>query len=74
MPVNNSYRFEEIMGEIEDLVDEAYGLCEGHAASQARSYWVPWMKGSIHNGTGCGPMCTMQDSLDDEPDEDDDEE
>lgn len=73
MPVRDKDRFEEIMGEVKDLVDEAAGLCTGTAAGQASSYWVPWIHGSIDNNTGCGPMCTMQDSLDDEADEDEGE-
>ena len=59
-------RFEEIMAEIKELLDEALELVpEGHARTRAQSYWYATMIMNVtddHDYMG-GCMVGMQDTL-----------
>lgn len=72
-------RFEEIIGEIRELLDEALELVpEGVTRSRAESYWYGNMIVNVtedHNYMS-GSMCSMQDTLEelDEVEEFDEEE
>ena len=71
-------RFEEIIGEIRELLDEALDLVpEGFARSRAESYWYGNMIVNVTEDHGYmgGSMCSMQDTLEefDEVDEEEDE-
>ena len=70
-------RFEEIMVEIKELLDEALELVpEGFARSRAQSYWYGNMIVNVtddHDYMG-GSMCSMQDTLEEFDEEEEDEE
>ena len=69
-------RFEEIIVEIKDLLDEALDLVpDGLARSRAESYWYSNMIVNVTDDHGYmgGSMCSMQDTLE-EFDEEEDEE
>tara|TARA_B100000035_G_scaffold308280_1_gene312701 strand:- start:186 stop:422 length:237 start_codon:yes stop_codon:yes gene_type:complete len=71
-------RFEEIIGEIKELLEEALGLVpDGISRSRAESYWYGNMIVNVTNDHGYmgGSMCSMQDTLEefDEIDEDKEE-
>lgn len=59
-------RFEEIMGEIEELADQARQIIQGKFGGQsmiykrATSYWFPWITSNVRGG---GSMTTMEDTL-----------
>ena len=77
--MSDKYRFEEIIGEIKELLEEALDLVpEGYVRSRAESYWYAHM---IVNVTEdhcymSSSMCSMQDTLEefDEIDEEEKEE
>ena len=76
---DNKYRFEEIIGEIKELLEEALDLVpEGMARSRAESYWYGNMIVNVNEDHGYmgGSMCSMQDTLEefDEIDEEEEEE
>ena len=66
-------RFEEIIDEIKDLLEEAIDLVpEGTARSRAQSYWYAHMIVNVsedHDYLG-GSMHSMQDTLEEFDDED----
>ena len=77
--MSDKYRFEEIIGEIKELLEEALDLVpEGMARSRAESYWYGNMIVNVNEDHGYmgGSMCSMQDTLEefDEIDEGDEEE
>ena len=70
-------RFEEIIGEIRELLDEALDLVpEGFARSRAESYWYGNMIVNVTDDHGYmgGSMCSMQDTLEEFDEEEEDEE
>jgi len=70
-------RFEEIIGEIRELLDEALDLVpEGFARSRAESYWYGNMIVNVTDDHGYmgGSMCSMQDTLEEFEEEEEDEE
>jgi len=70
-------RFEEIIGEIKELLNEAIDLVpEGFARCRAQSYWYPHITTALdddHEYMGRS-MCTMQDTLEEFDEEEEDEE
>ena len=77
--MSDKYRFEEIIGEIKELLEEALDLVpEGMARSRAESYWYGNMIVNVNEDHGYmgGSMCSMQDTLEefDEIDEEEEEE
>ena len=76
--MSDKNRFEEIIGEIRELLDEALDLVpEGLTRSRAESYWYAHMIVNVTEDHGYmgGSMCSMQDTLEefDEEDEEDEE-
>ena len=76
--MSDKNRFEEIIGEIQELLNEALDLVpEGYARSRAESYWYAHMIVNVTEDHGYmgGSMCSMQDTLEefDEVDEEDEE-
>ena len=76
--MSDSLRFEEIMCEIKELLDEAIYLVPPHARSRAESYWYSHMLTSVDSDNGYmgQSMCSMEDSLEaikDAEDEEDEE-
>ncbi len=76
--MSDKNRFEEIIGEIQELLNEALDLVpEGYARSRAESYWYAHMIVNVTEDHGYmgGSMCSMQDTLEefDEEDEEDEE-
>ena len=76
--MSDKYRFEEIIGEIKELLEEALDLVpEGCVRSRAESYWYAHMIVNVTEDHGymAGSMCSMQDTLEefDEADEDDED-
>jgi len=67
-------RFEEIIGEIKELLNEAIDLVpEGFARCRAQSYWYPHITTALdddHEYIG-GSMCTMEDTLNEFDEEED---
>ena len=77
--MSDKYRFEEIIGEIKELLEEALDLVpEGMARSRAESYWYGNMIVNVNEDHGYmgGSMCSMQDTLEEfeEIDEEEEEE
>lgn len=69
-------RFEEIIGEIKELLEEAIDLVpEGIAHSRAESYWYGNMIVNVNDDHGYmgGSMCSMQDTLEEFDEEVEDE-
>ena len=74
--MSDKYRFEEIIGEIKELLEEALDLVpEGSARARAKSYWYGNMIVNVDEDHGfmASSMCSMQDTLE-EFDEIDEEE
>ena len=76
--MSDKYRFEEIIGEIKELLEEALDLVpEGYVRSRAESYWYAHMIVNVTDDHGYmgGSMCSMQDTLEefDEVEEEDEE-
>lgn len=75
--MSDKQRFEEIIGKIKELLEEAIELVpEGHIRSRAQSYWYASMIMNVtdtHEYMG-GSMCSMQDTLEEFYDEDEEEE
>lgn len=73
--MSDKQRFEEIIGEINELLEEAIDLVpEGIARDRAKSYWYAQMIVNIsedHEYMG-GSMHSMQDTLEEFDDEDED--
>jgi len=73
---NNKYRFEEIKEQIKELLEEAIDLVPDHARARANAYWYAHISTSLdddHDYMG-GSMCSMQDSLEEFDDVEEDEE
>lgn len=75
---SDSDRFEEIIDDIKGLIEEAISLVPDYAKARAESYWYAQISMALnenHDYIG-GCMCSMQDTLeefndiDDEDDED----
>ena len=69
-------RFEEIIGEIKELLEEAIDLVpEGMAHSRAESYWYGNMIVNVNDDHGYmgRSMCSMQDTLEEFDEEVEDE-
>ena len=74
--MSDKYRFEEIIGEIKELLEEALDLVpEGMARSRAESYWYGNMIVNVNEDHGYmgGSMCSMQDTIEEWEDEDDED-
>ena len=76
--MSDKYRFEEIIGEIKELLEEAIDLVpEGLSRARAKSYWYANMIINVtedHEYMGSS-MCSMQDTLEEfDDDEKEDEE
>ena len=67
--MSNRDRFEEIIEEIKELLEEAIDLVpEGYSRSRAESYWYRNMIVNVtndHDYMG-GSMCSMQDTLEED--------
>ena len=64
--MSDKCRFEEIIGEIKELLNEALDLVpEGVSRSRAESYWYAHMIVNVTEDHGymSGSMCSMQDTL-----------
>ena len=74
--MSDKQRFEEIIGEIKELLEEAIDLVpEGICRSRAESYWYAHMIVNVnedHDYMG-GSMHSMQDTLEEFDDKDEDE-
>lgn len=73
----SKYRFEEIIGEIKELLDEAISLVpKGLTRSRAESYWYANMIINVDEDHGYlgGSMCSMQNTLEEFYEEKEDEE
>jgi len=76
--MSDKYRFEEIIREIKELLEEAIDLVPDHARARAKAYWYAQIVMALdedHDYLG-GSMCSMKDTLEDfnDIDDDDDEE
>jgi hypothetical protein len=73
---NNKYRFEEIICEIKELLEEAINLVPDHARSRANAYWYAHISTSLDNDHDYmgGSMCSMQDTSEQFYEEEEDEE
>ena len=73
--MSDKYRFEEIICEIKELLEEAIDLVPDHARARAESYWYAHISTSLNEDHGYlgGSMCSMQDTLEDFDEEDEDE-
>lgn len=72
---NDSFRFEEIMSEMKDLLQEAIDIVPDHARARAESYWYAQISMALDEDHGYmgGCMCSMQDTLEEFIDIDDEE-
>lgn len=63
--MENKHRFEEIMEEMNDLLDEAMNLLDNDEKHRARGYWYAHIKSAINKQTEFlgGSMLTMESSL-----------
>ena len=74
--MSDKNRFEEIIGEIKELLEEALDLVpEGYARSRAESYWYAHMIVNVTEDHGymSDSMCSMQDTLEEFEEEDEEE-
>jgi len=73
--MSDKHRFEEIIGEIKELLEEAIDLVPDHARARAESYWYAHMIVNVTEDHDymSSSMCSMQDSLEefDEEEEED---
>ena len=75
--MSDKYRFEEIIGEIKELLEEALDLVpEGYVRSRAESYWYAHMIVNVTEDHGymSASMCSMQDTLEEFEEEDEEDE
>ena len=72
----DKYRFEEIKMQIKELLEEAFELVPEHARASAESYWYSQIAVALDDDHGYlgGSMCSMQDTLEDFDEVDEDEE
>lgn len=74
--MSNKFRFEEIKEQIKELIDEALDLVpEGGVKARARAYWYPQIVMALDNDHEYmgRSMCSMQDTLEEFCDEDEEE-
>lgn len=73
--MSDKYRFEEIICEIKELLEEAIDLVPGHARARAEAYWYAHISTSLNEDHGYlgGSMCSMQDTLEDFDEEEEEE-
>lgn len=74
--MSNKLRFEEIKDQIKELLNEALDLVpEGGAKARAKAYWYPHIITALDNDHEYmgGSMCSMQDTLEEFCDEDEEE-
>ena len=69
---DNKYRFEEIIGEIKELLEEAIDLVPGHSLERAKSYWYAHISVALDHDHGYmgNSMCCMKDTLEEFEEED----
>jgi len=74
--MSDKYRFEEIKEQIKELLDEAFDLVPDHARARAESYWYAHISTALDEDHGYlgGSMCSMQDTLEEFDEEDEEEE
>tara|TARA_S200000501_G_scaffold321758_1_gene317352 strand:- start:297 stop:524 length:228 start_codon:yes stop_codon:yes gene_type:complete len=74
--MSDKYRFEEIKEQIKELLEEAIDLVPDHARARAESYWYPHISMALDEDHGYigGSMCSMQDTIEEWEDEDEDDE
>ena len=74
--MSDKYRFEEIIGEIKELLEEAFDLVPEHARDRAESYWFAHISMALDEDHGYvgSSMCSMQDTAEEFDYEDEDEE
>ena len=74
--MSDKHRFEEIIGEIKELLEEAFDLVPEHARARAESYWHSQITVALDDDHGYmgGCMCSMQDTLEEFNEIDEDEE
>ena len=72
---SDNYRFQEIIGDIKGLIEEAIELVPDHARARAESYWYAQIAMALDEDHGYmgGCMCSMQDTLEDFNDIDDED-
>lgn len=73
---SDKYRFEEIKDQIKELLEEAISLVPSAESDRAESYWYAHISMALdedHDYLG-GSMCSMQDTINEWHDGDDDEE
>lgn len=75
--MSDKYRFEEIKVQIKGLLEEALYLVPDHARARAESYWYANIAMALDEDHGYlgGSMCSMQDTIEefDEVDEEEEE-
>jgi glycine/D-amino acid oxidase-like deaminating enzyme len=73
--MSDKYRFEEIKEQIKELLDEAFDLVPDHARARAESYWYAHISMALDEDHGYlgGSMCSMQDTLEEFDDVEDEE-
>ena len=74
--MSDKYRFEEIKEQIKELLEEAFDLVPDHARDRAESYWYAHISMALDEDHGYigGSMCSMQDTIEEWEDEDEDDE
>jgi len=74
--MSDKYRFEEIKEQIKELLDEAFDLVPDHARARAESCWYAHISTALDEDHGYlgGSMCSMQDTLEEFDEEDEEEE
>jgi len=72
---SDNYRFQEIIGDIKGLIEEAIELVPDHARARAESYWYAQIAMALDEDHGYmgNCMCSMQDTLEEFNDIDDDD-
>ena len=73
--MSDKYRFEEIKEQIKELLEEAIELVPDHARDRADSYWYAHISMALDEDHGYmgGSMCSMQDTIEEWNEEDDED-
>ena len=73
--MSDKYRFEEIIGEIKELLEEARDLVPDYARARAESYWYAHISMALDEDHGYigSSMCSMQETIEEWEEEDEDE-